>query len=66
MTTLSPDQLRDFATAAYARVGMPPDDARLAADTLEDVIKLAGELGIGDQWQARLTHTTPRPVPDGS
>ncbi|HWL83147.1 MAG TPA: Ldh family oxidoreductase [Roseomonas sp.] len=28
------DRLLDFATAAYARAGMPAEDARLAADTL--------------------------------
>ena len=32
--TIDPAALRDFATAIYARLGMPPDDARLAADTL--------------------------------
>ena len=31
---LAADRLLDFATAAYERVGMPPADARLAADTL--------------------------------
>ena len=28
------DRLLAFATAAYETVGMPPDDAHLAADTL--------------------------------
>jgi LDH2 family malate/lactate/ureidoglycolate dehydrogenase len=32
--TIDPAALRDFATAIYVRLGMPPDDARLAADTL--------------------------------
>jgi len=31
---LGPDRLLAFATAAYERVGMPADDAHLAADTL--------------------------------
>jgi LDH2 family malate/lactate/ureidoglycolate dehydrogenase len=31
---VDPDRLRDFATAVYARAGMPGDDARLVADTL--------------------------------
>ncbi len=31
---VAPDRLLDFATAAYARAGMPEGDARLAADTL--------------------------------
>jgi LDH2 family malate/lactate/ureidoglycolate dehydrogenase len=31
---VAPDRLLDFCTAVYAAVGMPPDDARLAADTL--------------------------------
>jgi len=31
---VDPGALLDFATAAYGRAGLPPDDARLAADTL--------------------------------
>lgn len=31
---VSPDRLRDFATAVYAAAGMPASDARLVADTL--------------------------------
>src|SRR5437868_3780731 len=31
---VKPDSLLEFATAVYQRVGMPHDDARLAADTL--------------------------------
>jgi LDH2 family malate/lactate/ureidoglycolate dehydrogenase len=31
---ISPDRLRDFATAAYQAVGMPGEDAALCADTL--------------------------------
>jgi LDH2 family malate/lactate/ureidoglycolate dehydrogenase len=33
-TRISPDRLRDFATAAYRTTGMPEDDAKLCADTL--------------------------------
>jgi LDH2 family malate/lactate/ureidoglycolate dehydrogenase len=33
-TRVAPDRLLDFATAVYARAGMPEADARLAADTL--------------------------------
>ena len=31
---ISPEQLHDFATAAYRAAGLPDDDARLCADTL--------------------------------
>jgi len=65
MTTLSPDRLLAFATAAYARVGMPPDDARLAADTLVQA-DLWGHQSHGlmrlPWYVARLQAGTARPV----
>ena len=65
MTTLSPERLLAFATAAYARVGMPADDARLAADTLVQA-DLWGHQSHGlmrlPWYVARLRAGTAKPV----
>ena len=63
--TLSPERLLAFATAAYAKVGMPPHDARLAADTLVQA-DLWGHQSHGlmrlPWYVARLQAGTARPV----
>ncbi|MDB5361721.1 MAG: putative oxidoreductase YbiC [Rhodospirillales bacterium] len=62
---LSPDRLLSFATAAYETVGMPPDDARLAADTLVQA-DLWGHQSHGlmrlPWYVARLKAGTAKPV----
>ncbi|HLZ65493.1 MAG TPA: Ldh family oxidoreductase [Aliidongia sp.] len=62
---LSPDRLRDFATAAYEKVGMPPEDARLTADTLVQA-DLWGHQSHGlmrlPWYVARLKAGTAKPI----
>jgi LDH2 family malate/lactate/ureidoglycolate dehydrogenase len=62
---LAPDRLLAFATAAYEAVGMPPADARLAADTLVQA-DLWGHQSHGlmrlPWYVARLQAGTAKPV----
>ncbi|MDB5543111.1 MAG: putative oxidoreductase YbiC [Hyphomicrobiales bacterium] len=63
--TVDPQALRDFATAIYEKLGMPPADAQLAADTLVQA-DLWGHQSHGvmrlSWYAARLESGVARPV----